>query len=181
MNWLQKLASAANSADGSADLESAKQISREFFGAAAEKSGAWKRKATQRFDAAAEKLAQTCSEWTGRETSAADVKRATKIGAVVGAVVAAGPVVGMAMRQARANGLPAGGQPGLTGGASEGILPSVAATDPSQEWEQDDIAYDQMQYDNLQDHLAHQDQLHDVIDDQISYNASLDYGGGSFD
>ena len=38
-----------------------------------------------------------------------------------------------------------------------------------------------MQHDNLQDHLAHQSQLDDVIDDQVSYNASLDCGCGSFD
>ena len=176
MAWLQKLASTArstaNTGDASIDLDVAKQASREFFSAAAQKTGDWKRQAAQRLDAAAEKVAQTCGDWTGRDTSADDVKRATKIGAAIGVVAAAGPIAAMAMRQARSNGHSAStDQLCPAHDAAGNVVPGVSTADQSQDWEQDDIAYEQMQHDNLQDHLAHQTQLDDVIDDKVSYNA----------
>ena len=50
------------------------------------------------------------------------------------------------------------------------MMPGADGADPSQQWEQDDAAYDQQQYDQFQDHLQHQDHLNDVVADQISYN-----------
>lgn len=185
MAWLQTLTSAWESIEAvreeRGDLEAAKHASRNLFSSAAEKADALKKEATERMDGAAEKLAQTCSEWTGREMSAAEVKKSAKIGAAVGAVLAAGPIAGMAMRQARAAGLPhAASHSGMAGtpGSDGAVLPDVPLADPTETWEQDDIEYDQMQYDNLQDDIQHQNQMNDVIDDQISCNEGMDFGGG---
>ena len=184
MAWLQTLTSAWESIEAvreeRGDLEAAKHASRNLFSAAAEKADALKKEATERMDGAAEKLAHTCSEWTGREMSAAEVKKSAKIGAAVGAVVAAGPIAGMALRQARSAGLPhAASQSDMAGtqGSDGMILPNVPPSDPSADWEQDDIEYDQMQYDNLQDDIQYQNQMNDVIDEQISYNEGMDFGG----
>lgn len=181
MPWLKKLSSAWESIAAvraeHGDLEAAKHASRGLIGAAAEQADVVRKRAQERADQAAESFARTATEWTGREMTAADVKRSAKIGAALGAVVAAGPVVGMVLRQSRAAGHPASAsRSGLRGGEGDMVGPNLPPADPTEAWEQDDIEYDQMQYEHLQDHYQHQDHLNDVIDDQIAWNEGLDMG-----
>lgn len=185
------------------NLESAKKVSRSLFASASDKAKALKKGMSEKTDKAAAKVAHVYNDWTGREVSKEDVKKVTAVSATIGSVLAAGPVAGMAVRQARLNQMRAqqmaeGQDSDVAAGdnaeaagvdnqsfdaqvdASGIPTPNVPPSDPSAEWEQDDIEYDQQQYDQLQEHYEHQERLDDVIDDQVNYNDSLDCGFDSF-
>lgn len=161
MSWsLNDLKSKAAAALGMSDTDDAKSKCRQMFQSAAGRVAELRETVAGKLNTAAEKTAEACTEWTGRETSAKEVKRVAVAGAVIGATISAamsmGPAGGMVARQAtRAAG--AGGFGVPNSGCDEQAI------------EQDAIEYDRLQYDQHLDHLAHQDHLDTVIDDQISY------------
>ena len=61
----------------------AKSKCREMFRNAAARGAELKKSLGEKFNSAAEKVAEACTEWTGRETSAKEIKRVAIVGATL--------------------------------------------------------------------------------------------------
>lgn len=172
---LKKQLLAASGLDNQSDpngTSSLKERTRELYKATSEKITNYRKVAGEKASHVADQVASTITDWTGRETSSAEVKRAAKTGAVVGAtvglVMAAGPMAGRAMRQ--------GVRSSMAPQSATGVFPG-ASNDQSEQLNQDYLDYDQQQYAQLQDHTEFMRNTDDVIGDQIAYNESIDFGG----
>jgi hypothetical protein len=172
---LKKQLLAASGIDDQSDpsgMSSLKERTRELHKSTSEKITNYRQVAGEKASHIADQVASTITDWTGRETSSAEVTRAAKTGVVVGATVglamAAGPMAGRAMSQ--------GVRSSVGPRSATGVFPG-ASNDQSEQLNQDDLDFDQQQYEQLQDHTEYMRNTDDVIGDQIAYNESIDLGG----
>jgi len=129
-------------------------------------------------DDMAAKAAAQYTKWSGRKTTAEEVKKAAMVaGSVAAAACILLPALNGGAGRQMARRLSSGSRGGAMGSSPFSSLWSNPGgqNDDQAFWEQDALEYDQLQYDNLQEHTEYNQSLDDIAAEQASYNQSFDY------
>lgn len=166
-NLNQWISSRLTPGPSSENLETADSTNESLFQSMVKKLRALKTASGVRADKLAESLARQITSWTGQNTTPEQVKKGIQNGAILGSIMATFLVAREMSNQLVSHNSSTQAPPSC----SAGHVPNFVSTLSDEEFhEQTRVEQDHLDYVDQQEQNQYFDQVHDLANEQISYN-----------